>query len=107
MHRRGSATWPWAMARSWAAAHSSAPPRDGRVEIAYYTLPGREGRGFAGRTASALVEIARRADPTVEVFAKTEPRANASTAILNRLGFEMIGETEDHEIGVAWAWLLR
>src|SRR4026207_83574 len=36
------------------------PPRDGRVEIAYFTIPEFEGRGFASAMAAALVAMAQR-----------------------------------------------
>jgi ribosomal-protein-alanine N-acetyltransferase len=82
------------------------PPVNDRVEIAYFTLPDYEGRGFATLTARRLVAMAREDLPEVQIFAKTEPRANASTAILMKLGFTMTGTTTDDEIGEAWAWLL-
>jgi RimJ/RimL family protein N-acetyltransferase len=82
------------------------PPVENRVEIAYFTLPEHEGQGFATHTAQRLVAIARESRPAIEIFAKTEPETNASTAILTRLGFRMVGTTTDHEIGEAWAWLL-
>ena len=81
-----------------------APPAEGRVEIAYFTLPGHEGRGFGRATAALLVDLARRADPALVVWAKTEPNENASTAILRSLGFRHTGSTTDHEIGEAWQW---
>jgi ribosomal-protein-alanine N-acetyltransferase len=82
------------------------PPVEGRVEIAYFTLPEHEGNGFATLTAQGLIAIAQECQPKVEIFAKTTPEANASTAILTKLGFEFVGTTIDHEIGEAWAWLL-
>jgi len=63
--------------------------------------------GVATRTAKTLVEIARRHAPGIELYAKTMPEENASTRILAKLGFQMIGTDTDHEIGEAWAWLLR
>ena len=81
-----------------------APPADGRVEIAYFTLPGHEGQGFGRATAALLVDLARRADPALTIWAKTEPNENASTAILRALGFRHTGSTTDHEIGEAWQW---
>jgi RimJ/RimL family protein N-acetyltransferase len=83
-----------------------APPEDDRVEIAYGTLSGQEGRGYARRTAAALIAIARAARPGVEIYAKTLPEDGPSPAILRRLGFRLIGTAIDHEIGLAWAWLL-
>ncbi len=82
------------------------PPQDNRVEIAYGTLPEHGGQGYARRTAAALVAIARAAEPGIEVYAKTLPEDGPSPAILKRLGFRLIGTAIDHEIGLAWAWLL-
>jgi GNAT superfamily N-acetyltransferase len=82
------------------------PPEADRVEIAYFTLPEHEARGYATRTAAALVSIARAARHEIEVYAKTAPESGPSTAILTRLGFRRIGTAVDHEIGEAWAWLL-
>jgi [ribosomal protein S5]-alanine N-acetyltransferase len=82
------------------------PPENGRVEIAYFTLPAHEGRGFGRTTAALLVDLARRLDPSLALWAKTLPEVGASTAILRGLGFRHVGSTEDHEIGEAWAWEL-
>jgi [ribosomal protein S5]-alanine N-acetyltransferase len=84
-----------------------APPAHNRVEIAYFTLPEYEGRRMALRTASALLAVARSANPSIDLFAKTLPEPNASTAILSRLGFRHIGSVADDGIGEAWGWLLR
>jgi RimJ/RimL family protein N-acetyltransferase len=83
-----------------------APPEGGRVEIAYFTLAELEGRGYGAGTAAALVELARAAQPGIEIYAKTAPVDGPSPAILKRLGFRLIGTAIDHEIGLAWAWLL-
>lgn len=82
------------------------PPKQNRVEIAYFTLPEYEGKGMASRTASKLVWLARKANPSIELFAKTLPELNASTTILSRLGFRQIGRVTDDDIGEAWGWLL-
>ncbi len=81
-------------------------PERGEVEIAYFTLPGHEGRGHASRTAAALVAQARAAAPEIGLWAKTLPEANASTRILARLGFHRDGTVQDDEIGTAWRWYL-
>jgi RimJ/RimL family protein N-acetyltransferase len=83
------------------------PPAGNRVEIAYFTLPEHSARGFGTLTARRLVAIARETLPTVEIFAKTLPEANASTAILSKLGFRMVGSTTDDDVGEAWAWLFE
>lgn len=82
-------------------------PKDGAVEIAYYTLEACEGRGHATQTVAHMIEIARRADPAVFLTAKTLPKENPSTRILRRNGFHFAGETSDEDIGLAWAWVLR
>lgn len=79
-------------------------PKDGAVEVAYYTLAEFEGRGYSTQALARLIEIARAADPSVRLTAKTLPAENASTRILKRNGFRFAGETTDHEIGLAWAW---
>lgn len=81
-------------------------PKEGAVEIAYFTLDGFERRGFAGLTARRLVALARDAAPGVTVTAKTLPQENASTRILLRLGFVHCGVTEDDDVGEAWSWRL-
>lgn len=82
-------------------------PKDGAVEVAYFTLEECEGRGFATQALACMIEIARQADPLTTLTAKTLPQENASTAILRRNGFQFAGETTDHEIGLAWAWALK
>lgn len=83
------------------------PPSGNRVEIAYYTSPAYQGNGYAMQTAKRLVAIARDAAPDIQLFAKTEPRANISTKILTALGFAHVGATTDEEIGEAWLWELK
>jgi [ribosomal protein S5]-alanine N-acetyltransferase len=80
------------------------PPKDGAVEIAYFTLPGREGTGVATRMAAQLVSIARLSAPEISVTAHTLPRENASTRILRKLGFEFMGPAIHAEDGQIWIW---
>ncbi|RYG57737.1 MAG: N-acetyltransferase [Alphaproteobacteria bacterium] len=82
------------------------PPVEGQAEISYFVLPEHEGKGLATLIARQLVTIARGSQADVRLFAKTLPAANASTRILQRLGFQYVGSTTDHEIGEAWAWML-
>lgn len=79
-------------------------PRDGRVEIAYYTIAAEQGRGYATAIARALLDIARRADPVLRVIAHTLPEQNASTAILRKLGFTVAGMADDADAGRVWEW---
>lgn len=82
------------------------PPRDERVEIAYFTFPEFEGRGFATAMAAQLVAVARQHRPSVLVAAQTLPERNASHRVLEKLGFNYV-ETIDHpEDGTVWEWQL-
>jgi ribosomal-protein-alanine N-acetyltransferase len=84
----------------------TAPPADDCVEIAYYTLPGMEGRGCATATARALIAVARKADPRVQIVAHTLPEPNASNALLKKIGFEFAGPMLHPEDGEIWQWRL-
>ena len=82
------------------------PPHDGRVEIAYFTFPKFEGRGFASAMAAQLLAIARQAGLPVVLAAQTLPERNASHRVLEKLGFRHV-ETIDHpEDGTVWEWQL-
>lgn len=79
------------------------PLRNGRVEIAYLTFPAFVGRGLATEMARALVDLA----DAEEVVAHTEPESSASTTVLRKLGFAMVGRVNDPDQGVVWQWQLR
>lgn len=79
-------------------------PKNGRVEIAYYTLAEHQGNGHASAMAAELLRIARATDPTVIPIAFTLPETNASTRILERLGFKQKGEAQDPDAGTVWEW---
>jgi [ribosomal protein S5]-alanine N-acetyltransferase len=81
------------------------PPIDGRVEIAYWTFSEYEGQGVATFGCEALINIAKKENPALTITAKTEPRHNASTAILMKNGFVQTRVVQDHEIGDAWEWV--
>lgn len=81
------------------------PPAKGRVEIAYQTFEGFEGRGIATAMARRLLEIALADDPGVLVTARTLPKHGPSTSILRKLGFYLQGTVEDPDDGPVWEWL--
>src|SRR5688572_13445149 len=83
------------------------PPQNNRVEIAYFTFPGNESRGVATRMASELTRLALNKMPGVTVAAQTLPEANASTSILKKLGFRLVGTVDHPEDGLVWEWQLR
>ena len=83
------------------------PPREGAVEVAYYTFSSFEGRGCATAMAAALRSRAA-LDPDVHlVLAHTLPERNASGHLLEKLGFEFVGEVVDPEDGPVWRWEWR
>lgn len=80
------------------------PPKDGYVEIAYFTLKEEQGRRYASQTAASLVEIARTYDPNIKLKAFTLKEENPSTLILKRLGFSLAGVAQDADAGEVWEW---
>jgi len=82
------------------------PPQNNRVEIAYFTLPGHESRGVATRMASELCRLALDKLPGVTVAAQTLPEENASTSVLKKLRFRLVGTVEHAEDGLVWEWQL-
>jgi RimJ/RimL family protein N-acetyltransferase len=81
-------------------------PKDGKVEIAYYTFKEFEGQGIASFSCKELISIANQTDPTVIITAKTVPEYNASTKILQNFRFTFSEIVQDEEIGDAWLWIL-
>ena len=82
------------------------PPLNNRVEIAYFTFPGHESRGVATQMASELIRLALDKMPAVTMTAQTLPEDNASTSVLKRLGFRLVGSVEHPEDGLVWEWQL-
>lgn len=75
------------------------------VEIAYYTFPHREGCGIATAMARTLTD---RALPHVDLMiAHTLPVENASCKVLQRCGYERVGDVIDPEDGLVWRWQQR
>ena len=82
------------------------PPKDEQVEIAYFTFPENEGKGVATKMATLLVEIALNAGMEgLQIVAHTLTTKNASTCILERVGFKCDGEIEHEEDGKVWKWV--
>jgi [ribosomal protein S5]-alanine N-acetyltransferase len=54
--------------------------------------------------AAALIELAEATTAIRKVRAHTLPERNASTRVLQKLGFDRIGEAVDPEIGRVWRW---
>ncbi len=85
-------------------AFKGPPDHGGAVEIAYFTFPEYEGRGYARAMALALSDIAAEHDSVRTLRAHTLPEVNASGRILTRLGFVNLGAVIDPEDGTVWRW---
>jgi RimJ/RimL family protein N-acetyltransferase len=84
-----------------------AKPQNGRVEIAYFTFPEFEGRGYASAMATRLVAIAQEHETSVVVAAQTLPERNASHRVLEKLGFRHVDTIDHPEDGTVWDWQLN
>jgi RimJ/RimL family protein N-acetyltransferase len=108
LYRRVSFIPPWvsyvADGRAVGGGAFVGPPSDNRVEIAYFTLKELQGLGYATRTATALVAVARSANPSIVISAFTLRESSASTKILQRLGFDLFGDAQDSDAGDVWEW---
>jgi len=83
------------------------PEENGSVEIAYFTFPRFEGRGYATAMGHALLNRALESDAVRDVIAHTLPERNASTRILEKIGFRLVGEAHDADAGKVWRWVYR
>jgi RimJ/RimL family protein N-acetyltransferase len=81
-----------------------APPADGMVELAYGVAKEFRGRGYATEAAAALVQFAADSGAVSVVRAHTLVGPNASTRVLQKCGFRLLGEVIDPEDGPVWRW---
>ena len=84
-------------------AYKDGPNANGAVEIAYYTFPAFEKKGYATAMAN---ELTARSGRNV-VLAHTLPQPSASCRVLEKAGFTRIGEVVDAEDGLVWRWEKR
>ena len=75
------------------------PPADGVVEIAYGIAPDEQGKGYATEAARALVEFARAFREVRVIRAHTLADGAASKRVLEKCGFQCVGEVIDPEDG--------
>jgi [ribosomal protein S5]-alanine N-acetyltransferase len=80
------------------------PDPKGTVEIAYFTFPAHEGKGYATAMARALIQIALSQNQVPTIIAHTLPQTNASTTVLQKAGMKFIGNAVDPEDGLVWRW---
>jgi ribosomal-protein-alanine N-acetyltransferase len=86
---------------------TGAPGTDGIVEIAYGIVSEYRSRGYASEAAQALVAYAFASGLVHTIRAHTLPEHNASTRVLAKCGFKLIGEVTHPEDGVVWLWELQ
>jgi RimJ/RimL family protein N-acetyltransferase len=83
------------------------PSADEMVEIAYGIAPGYQNRGHATEAAQALIHYANASRRVRIIRAHTLPEPNASTRVLLKCGFTLVGEVTHAEDGIVWRWELR
>lgn len=83
-------------------AFKSGPTTERTIEIAYFTAPANEGRGYATAMARELCRIASESRQIATVIAHTLPEPNASNGLLQKVGFHKIREVIDPEDGPVW-----
>ncbi len=81
-------------------------PKENRVEIAYSTFYGYEGRGIGTAVCKYLVTLAISTSPGIIIQARTLPCVSASTRILEKNGFRLTGSVYDEDDGDVWEWEL-
>lgn len=80
------------------------PSADETVEIAYGIAPGYQNRGYAKEAAQELIAYAVASGRVRTIRAHTLPQHNASTRVLLKCGFTLLGEVTHAEDGVVWRW---
>ncbi len=86
------------------AAGFKGAPKNKKVEIAYGTFRKYEGKGIGTTICRQLVLRALKTDPEIIITARTLPEESASTGILKKNGFILLGIVWDDEDGNVWEW---
>jgi len=85
-------------------AFKGGPSQEKTVEIAYFTFPDHEGKGYATAMARSLIQIALSSPEAPFIIAHTLPCHNASTKVLQNVGMKFAGDVIDPEDGPVWRW---
>lgn len=88
-------------------AFKGPPDADGVVEIGYGVDEAHWGRGYASESARALAEWALRIEGVRVVRAHTRHDGAASIRVLEKCGFERVGDVIDPEDGPVCRWERR
>lgn len=79
-------------------------PVNDQIEIAYAVSPEMEGKGIGTAICAHLTTIAQANGTQLRVTARTLPEKNASTSILTKNGFVLVGPIQDPDDGEVWEW---
>lgn len=85
-------------------AFKGPPDADGMVELAYGIDENWRGNGFATEAAAALADFASRDAQVRVVRAHTKSDNPASIRVLEKCGFQSLGEVIDPEDGLVLRW---
>ena len=85
-------------------AFKGPPDPDGMVELAYGIDEGHRCRGYATEAAAALAEFAFTHDRVRVVRAHSKPDNGPSARVLEKCGFDRVGEVIDPEDGPVCRW---
>jgi len=77
-------------------------PKDGRVEIAFWTFPRHQGEGIATEACRQMTNIALKEDSSVIITAVTSSEEEASAKVLEKSGFLKRGIISNGDI--LWIW---
>jgi len=80
------------------------PSSEGVVEIGYAIAPAFQGQGLATDAVAQMVRRAFEAALVHAVDAHTLGHANPSTRVLEKSGFQRLGEANDPDVGLVWHW---
>ncbi len=87
--------------------YKGTPSFAGEVEIGYEIAESYQNQGLATEAARALIENAFRHEGVKVVIAQTLAEKNASNHLLQKIGFQFVGEFVDIEDGSVWEWRLE
>lgn len=83
------------------------PPRDGIIEIGYAVAPSHRRRGLATAAARQMIRRGFADEAVLSIDAHTLAEHNASTRILNKLGFDHIAVVTGPFEPPTWRWRLK
>lgn len=83
------------------------PTLDGIVELGYEIAPDYRNRGLATEMTKELIAHAFKNNSVKTIIAHTLGQVNPSTKVLQKCGFEKVGEITDPDDGLIWKWEVR